>query len=91
MNAVFFQELQCSDWSIRPLTDEQMSYAVADAYYLLDIFAAFLYSLIKKGLSLSSKKKFSIFSNLNPFYDDKKQWCPIPLFQTLVLFRENRL
>lgn len=35
------KELQCSDWSFRPLTEEQKLYAAADAYCLLDIFSVF--------------------------------------------------
>ncbi|KAJ0962124.1 hypothetical protein J5N97_029952 [Dioscorea zingiberensis] len=35
------KELQTSDWSFRPLNEEQLSYAAADAYYLLEIFAVF--------------------------------------------------
>ncbi|KAK6926037.1 3'-5' exonuclease domain, partial [Dillenia turbinata] len=37
----FFQELQCSDWSCRPLTEEQKIYAAMDALCLLDIFIIF--------------------------------------------------
>lgn len=35
------KELQCSDWSCRPLTKEQKIYAAADAHCLLEIFAVF--------------------------------------------------
>ncbi|KAL6509492.1 hypothetical protein OROGR_022802 [Orobanche gracilis] len=35
------KELQCSDWSQRPLTEEQKIYAAADAHCLLEIFNAF--------------------------------------------------
>eukprot|EP00268_Persea_americana_P022439 TRINITY_DN2234_c0_g2_i2.p1 TRINITY_DN2234_c0_g2~~TRINITY_DN2234_c0_g2_i2.p1 ORF type:complete len:582 (+),score=72.59 TRINITY_DN2234_c0_g2_i2:144-1748(+) len=35
------KELQCSDWSCRPLTEAQKSYAAADAYCLLEIFTIF--------------------------------------------------
>ncbi|XP_078447855.1 3'-5' exonuclease domain-containing protein isoform X2 [Wolffia australiana] len=35
------KDLQCSDWSVRPLTEEQKRYAAADAYYLLEIFDVF--------------------------------------------------
>ncbi|KAH7543809.1 hypothetical protein ACOSP7_031404 [Xanthoceras sorbifolium] len=35
------KELQCSDWSHRPLTEEQRTYAARDAHCLLEIFNAF--------------------------------------------------
>lgn len=35
------KELQCSDWSGRPLSEEQVLYAAADVYYLLRIFTVF--------------------------------------------------
>ncbi|WVZ62961.1 hypothetical protein U9M48_012648 [Paspalum notatum var. saurae] len=35
------KELQCSDWSCRPLSEGQIQYAALDAYYLLDIFDLF--------------------------------------------------
>eukprot|EP00850_Spirogloea_muscicola_P022164 SM000280S10719 [mRNA] locus=s280:129259:132570:+ [translate_table: standard] len=34
------QELQCSDWEVRPLSTAQLQYAAADAYCLLAIFDA---------------------------------------------------
>lgn len=35
------KELQCSDWSLRPLTEEQKIYAAADAHCLIEIFNVF--------------------------------------------------
>ncbi|KAI3919100.1 hypothetical protein MKW98_016653 [Papaver atlanticum] len=35
------KELQCSDWSFRPLTENQKTYAAADAQCLLEIFDVF--------------------------------------------------
>ncbi|KAJ4954449.1 hypothetical protein NE237_011232 [Protea cynaroides] len=46
------KELQCSDWSQRPLTEEQKIYAAADAYCLLEIFSVFLVGIDKEGQSL---------------------------------------
>ncbi|GAB4826173.1 hypothetical protein Ancab_009040 [Ancistrocladus abbreviatus] len=45
------KELQCSDWSRRPLTDDQKTYAAADAHCLLEIFAVFQTRLDKEGNS----------------------------------------
>ena len=46
------QELQCSDWSQRPLTEEQKTYAAIDAHCLLDIFATFQLKVEKEGSSI---------------------------------------
>ncbi|KAL6953991.1 hypothetical protein U1Q18_041658 [Sarracenia purpurea var. burkii] len=45
------KELQCSDWSCRPLTEEQKAYAAADAHCLLEIFNVFQRKVIKEGNS----------------------------------------
>ncbi|XP_028549062.1 uncharacterized protein LOC110094700 isoform X1 [Dendrobium catenatum] len=54
-------ELQCSDWSCRPLTEGQISYAAADAYYLLEIFAVFEQKFLTEGKesSLLTELSFS--------------------------------
>ncbi|KAM6555518.1 hypothetical protein CsatB_002537 [Cannabis sativa] len=44
------KELQCSDWSVRPLTEEQRTYAALDAHCLLDIFEVFQAKVIKEGM-----------------------------------------
>ncbi|WOL00095.1 exonuclease mut-7 [Canna indica] len=41
LNVSLSKELQCSDWSGRPLSQDQILYAAADAYYLLEIFEVF--------------------------------------------------
>ncbi|KQK16430.1 hypothetical protein BRADI_1g28710v3 [Brachypodium distachyon] len=41
LNVSLSKELQCSDWSCRPLSEGQIQYAASDAYYLLDIFDLF--------------------------------------------------
>ncbi|BAT81938.1 hypothetical protein VIGAN_03185600 [Vigna angularis var. angularis] len=43
------KELQCSDWSHRPLTEEQIRYAAMDAHCLLDIFKLFQEKVVKEG------------------------------------------
>ncbi|KAJ4805824.1 3'-5' exonuclease domain-containing protein [Rhynchospora pubera] len=43
------KELQCSDWSSRPLSEEQIQYAAADAFYLLEIFSVFQQNIVNKG------------------------------------------
>lgn len=52
LNVSLSKELQCSDWSNRPLTQEQVSYAAADAYYLLEIFDVFRCNISSGGKSL---------------------------------------
>lgn len=43
------KELQCSDWSQRPLSEEQKTYAAADAQCLLEIFDVFKERIEKEG------------------------------------------
>ncbi|XP_062148108.1 uncharacterized protein LOC133857021 isoform X2 [Alnus glutinosa] len=43
------KELQCSDWSNRPLTEEQKTYAALDAHCLLEIFNVFQAKVVKDG------------------------------------------
>ncbi|KAM7257522.1 hypothetical protein ACFE04_013263 [Oxalis oulophora] len=42
------KELQCSDWSHRPLTEDQKIYAAKDAVCLLEIFSVFQTKVIKE-------------------------------------------
>ncbi|CAI9762500.1 unnamed protein product [Fraxinus pennsylvanica] len=51
------KELQCSDWSQRPLTKEQKMYAAADAYCLLDIFKVFQAKIVREGHSSRNSSK----------------------------------
>ncbi|OMO93543.1 hypothetical protein COLO4_16809 [Corchorus olitorius] len=44
------KELQCSDWSHRPLTEDQIRYAASDAHCLLGIFKTFKAKIVKEGL-----------------------------------------
>ncbi|XP_006658525.2 exonuclease mut-7 homolog [Oryza brachyantha] len=46
------KELQCSDWSCRPLSEGQIQYAASDAYYLLDIFDLFHQKIRTEGKCL---------------------------------------
>ncbi|XP_047321598.1 uncharacterized protein LOC124925596 [Impatiens glandulifera] len=46
------KELQCSDWSQRPLTKEQKIYASADAHCLLEIFDVFQNKVINEENSI---------------------------------------
>ncbi|KAJ0102350.1 hypothetical protein Patl1_05219 [Pistacia atlantica] len=45
------KELQCSDWSHRPLTEEQKTYAATDAHCLLEIFNSFRDKVSQEGNS----------------------------------------
>ncbi|KAK4845581.1 hypothetical protein QYF36_006703 [Acer negundo] len=45
------KELQCSDWSHRPLTEEQKTYAARDAHCLLEIFHCFQTKVSQEGNS----------------------------------------
>ncbi|XP_072984736.1 uncharacterized protein [Typha latifolia] len=54
LNISLSKELQCSDWSCRPLSEEQILYAAADAYYLLQVFTVFQQKVITEGKCLSN-------------------------------------
>ncbi|KAK3126942.1 hypothetical protein QOZ80_7AG0565550 [Eleusine coracana subsp. coracana] len=54
LNITLSKELQCSDWSCRPLSEGQIQYAASDAYYLLDIFDLFQQKLRAEGNSSST-------------------------------------
>lgn len=43
------QEYQCSDWSQRPLTEEQKVYAAEDAHSLVEIFNVFHAKFVREG------------------------------------------
>ncbi|KZV17210.1 putative exonuclease mut-7 [Dorcoceras hygrometricum] len=45
------KELQCSDWSKRPLTEEQKIYAAADAHCLVEIFNVFHAKVVREAKS----------------------------------------
>ncbi|KAL7146105.1 hypothetical protein ABFS83_06G018900 [Erythranthe nasuta] len=51
------KELQCSDWSQRPLTEEQKIYAAADAHCLVQIFNVFRAKVVSEGTSLGNHIK----------------------------------
>ncbi|KAF3626167.1 putative dof zinc finger protein DOF3.7-like [Capsicum annuum] len=48
------KELQCSDWSQRPLTEEQMQYAAVDAHCLILIFEVFKAKVVIEGNSVEN-------------------------------------
>ncbi|KAG5558880.1 hypothetical protein RHGRI_008735 [Rhododendron griersonianum] len=58
------KELQCSDWSCRPLTAEQKAYAAEDAHCLLEIFKVFQIKVSKEEDSFGEVTELS-FSHLD--------------------------
>ncbi|CAJ2674747.1 unnamed protein product [Trifolium pratense] len=54
------KELQCSDWSQRPLTEEQITYAAMDAHCLLGIFKVFQAKVAKEGELVLKTNELSI-------------------------------
>ncbi|KAJ9174293.1 hypothetical protein P3X46_017332 [Hevea brasiliensis] len=58
------KELQCSDWSCRPLTEEQKTYAAIDAHCLLEIFKVFQANVVKEGKSYGNVTELHS-SNIN--------------------------
>ncbi|KAF2299322.1 hypothetical protein GH714_031525 [Hevea brasiliensis] len=58
------KELQCSDWSCRPLTEEQKTYAAIDAHCLLEIFKVFQANVVKEGKSYGNATELHS-SNIN--------------------------
>ncbi|KAL3838049.1 hypothetical protein ACJIZ3_022640 [Penstemon smallii] len=65
LGILLLKELQCSDWSQRPLTEEQKTYAAADALCLVEIFDVFHKKVVKEGNSLQNRKKY-LSSSLDP-------------------------
>lgn len=53
------KKMQRSRWDNRPLTDEQLQYAVEDVKYLPDLYAAQLAELHNKGLEEIAKTAFA--------------------------------
>ncbi|KAI5347241.1 hypothetical protein L3X38_015120 [Prunus dulcis] len=58
------KELQCSDWSCRPLTEEQKTYAAIDAQCLLEIFNVFQAKVIKEGSLIHSPTESTVYLGL---------------------------
>lgn len=54
LGKVLQKDQQFSNWSRRPLTDQQIMYAAADAYCLLDVFDVFNKAARKSGFDLTS-------------------------------------
>ncbi|XWS61364.1 hypothetical protein CRYUN_Cryun07bG0120000 [Craigia yunnanensis] len=52
-----YVELQCSDWSHRPLTEEQIRYVATDAHCLLVIFKIFQAKVVKVRHSCNNVKE----------------------------------
>jgi ribonuclease D len=52
------KKIQRSRWDIRPLTHEQLTYAVADAAHLIDLFRKMEKNLKAKGLEQSAHRSF---------------------------------
>ncbi|KAK1399418.1 3'-5' exonuclease domain-containing protein [Heracleum sosnowskyi] len=59
------KEQQCSDWSCRPLTEEQIRYAAADAHCLLMIFDVLRCKFCEEGNSLYGVAETNPYNNLN--------------------------
>ncbi|KAL1824007.1 hypothetical protein ACET3Z_010785 [Daucus carota] len=61
----FDKEQQCSDWLCRPLTEEQIRYAAADAHCLLKIFDVLQCKFREEGNSLYAVAEINAFHELN--------------------------
>ncbi|XP_074281617.1 uncharacterized protein LOC141606401 isoform X2 [Silene latifolia] len=59
------KELQCSDWSQRPLTEEQKIYAAVDAHCLLELFTIFELNIDKEASSSANNADSPGSLNLN--------------------------
>ncbi|PWZ37640.1 Exonuclease mut-7 [Zea mays] len=71
------KELQCSDWSCRPLSEGQIQYAASDAYYLLDIFDLFQ-KRITMEVTKYSEKIILTESDAKPRTSRRKEKLKIP-------------
>ena len=64
-----------TDWSRRPLTQEQMTYAVADVTHLRDVFAALDADLKKRGRSDWVSEEMEILTSPNTYdFHPERAW-----------------
>jgi len=58
------KSLQCSDWSFRPLSREQLHYAALDAFVLIDLFDSLLLKLASRDVKNQGSSPKQLLSSL---------------------------
>ena len=84
---------QVSDWTKRPLSSEQINYAINDVYYLPKIYVNLLQKIKKRNLVKNEKKLIKKFSEWRENYAQKddlpRNW--IVSDKNLIRASKNRL
>ncbi|XP_057719631.1 uncharacterized protein LOC130934057 [Arachis stenosperma] len=89
------KELQCSDWSCRPLTEEQITYAAMDAHCLVEIFNVFNSKVANTGdfllktTTLSNSKENVGLKELFAKHDSNDNVLGMQFCEALSIVRET--
>ena len=90
-NVNISKKLQRTDWSIRPLTNDMMSYAASDVKYLIKL-AEFLKEELKTrnlyDKTLNYFMSFKLIQKTNPIIEEKFRFLLIPGFKELADFEK---
>ncbi|MDO8786035.1 MAG: ribonuclease D [Syntrophales bacterium] len=87
------KKTQRSLWNIRPLTDEQLNYAIQDTAYLLELYQKLEAEIQQKGLDAEAVKVFDAAASVRWHEKklDPRGHLKIKGYQELTLFERQRL
>ncbi|XP_024962095.1 exonuclease mut-7 homolog isoform X3 [Cynara cardunculus var. scolymus] len=79
------KELQCSDWSLRPLTKDQRTYAAIDALCLIEIFNVFQLRVLKEEMVRATTIEYPQRPHAEQGISLRKSsWVTLPMDYTLL-------